>query len=26
LGHLNYENVKKFNPLVKRMNLKDSNF
>jgi hypothetical protein len=24
LGHLNHENVKKFNPLVKGMDLKDS--
>jgi hypothetical protein len=26
LGHLNHKNMKKFNPLIKRMDLKDSNF
>jgi hypothetical protein len=25
LGHLNHENVKKLNPLIKKINLKDSN-
>jgi hypothetical protein len=24
LGHLNHESIKKFNPLIKKMNLKDS--